>query len=508
MHKNSGVRQKGTFAGLKHKAAYLKSLGVNQVKLMPVYEFPEVSLPSAPSGSPLTQQEAAAHALDALPREQVIQKNFWGYGKGFYFAPKASYAFSDRPDVEFKDMIREFHVNGIEVILEFAFDESADIGMICECLNYWADEYHVDGFSLVGRDNLAGELARLPLFSTRKLICGWYPSERSDGNTGGKAQLLARSDDGFMNDARRLLKGDTGLLEAFAWRTRLNPSGYAQINYVTNHDGFTLMDLVSYNEKHNEANDEMGRDGSDSNFSWNCGKEGPSSKRLISQLRMRQRKNAYAMLLLSQGIPMLLAGDEFGNSQLGNNNPWCHDSELTWLDWSRSKSARELTGFVQQLISYRKGHPVLHQKAEPQCSDYLSSGYPDLSYHGERAWFGDLNSSHLHFGCMYSGSYVGEVGFLYIAWNFHWEEQQFALPILPESYSWFRVMDTFQTESFTPSGQQENLGTRRSFSVTPRTVVLLEGRKDESVKTLKKSYEKSQNDLAKSKRTSENHHGA
>lgn len=536
MHKNSGVSQKGTFAGLARKIPYLKSLGVNQVKLMPVYEFSELEIPdyyfertitpevsvhtnedektpaeknadaaggtasmdlsdrgagtdagtsaniSVETDTPAeaSRNEVLEHAFDrpcSERMEQTFRKNYWGYGPGFYFAPKASYAASGCAQTEFKDLVRAFHKNGIEVILEFAFSEQTDIAQICDCLKYWADTYHVDGFSIVGRDGLSRELARLPLFGSRKLICGWYPDGTAEENAKKGHHRIAQSNDGFMNDARRLLKGDAGSLEGFGWRIRQNPSGCAQINYITNHDGFTLLDLVSYNMKYNDANGEMGRDGSDQNFSRNCGEEGPSGKRKIAQLRMRQRKNAFAMMLLSQGTPMLLAGDEFGNTQQGNNNPWCHDSELTWLDWSHTKANRELTGFVRQLIAFRKAHRVLHLDAQPQCVDYLSSGFPDLSYHSERAWYGDLRHSNLHMGCMYSGYYAREEGFLYLAWNFHWEEQQLALPLLPAECGWYRVMDTSLPESFLSEAEQEILDDCRVFTAPPRSVVILEGRK-------------------------------
>ncbi|MCD8074305.1 MAG: hypothetical protein LUF27_04595 [Lachnospiraceae bacterium] len=512
MHKNSGVRGKGTFSGLRRKIPYLKALGVNQVKLMPVYDFSELEIPDylfshslsqegakqmagrdqaracvpktggvdgAAEGvrvpeAALSQEDIRSHAFERpYGSETEFRKNYWGYGPGFYFAPKASYAASDRADIEFKDMVKAFHANGMEVILEFSFDTATDIGTICDCLTYWAEEYHVDGFSMVGRDDLSAELAKLPLFVSRKLICGWFPDEITGEN---RKHQIAQSNDGFMNDARRLLKGDAGMLDAFGYRTRRNPAGCAQINYMTNHDGFTMLDLVSYNMKYNDENGEMGRDGSDSNFSWNCGEEGPCAKHKIAQLRLQQRKNAYAMMLLSQGTPMLLAGDEFGNTQLGNNNPWCQDNERTWLDWSRTKTNRALTEYVRALIAFRSAHPMLHQKTEPQCADYRSTGYPDLSYHGERAWYGDLRQSSLHMGCMYSGLYAGEQSFLYIAWNFHWEEQQFALPLLPDGYAWHRVMDTSLADSFPGPGEQERLADVRTFAAPPRTVVVLEGR--------------------------------
>jgi glycogen operon protein len=373
-------------------------------------------------------------------------------------------------------MVKAFHKAGIEVLLEFSFAPSADIVQVVRCLTYWAQEYHVDGFSVMARDSVLAELARLPLFRTRKLIATWYPEEMKAYNREETHLCLAESNDGFMNDCRRLLKGDESALQAFSYRIRAYGDDCGQINYMTNHDGFTLMDLVSYDRKHNADNGEQERDGTDYNYSWNCGVEGTTKKRSIRELRMRQRKNAYAMMLFSQGTPMLLAGDEFGNSQDGNNNPYCHDSELTWLDWSRTRSNKELTVFVQEAIAFRKSHQMLHQDRKFQCADPLSSGFPDLSFHGERAWYGDFEHTRRSLGCMYSGYYAGEENFLYIAYNFSWEPQEFALPLLPKGKEWHRVMDTSKKQSFLPETEQEVLKDIRSFQVPERTVVVLEGK--------------------------------
>lgn len=476
MQKNSGVRRKGTFAGLTEKLPYLASLGVNQLKLMPAYEFSEWMKPEkAALGAPKTQEEAMKRALEPEAAQESSRMNFWGYGGGFYFAPKASYSASGRPEEEFRELVRACHARGIEVLLEFAFGDEVDLPMISDCLNYWADTYHVDGFSVIARDSLTPEIARLPLFRARKLLCCWYPDYIKTANVERKS-LIAETNDGFMNDCRRMLKGEEQSLGPFGYRLRQNPPGCGQINYMTNHDGFTLLDLVSYDCKHNDANGERGRDGTDYNYSWNCGVEGVTAKREILRMRMRQRKNAFAMLFFSQGTPMLLAGDELGNSQEGNNNPYCHDSELTWTDWSRARSNRELTQFVRDAAAFRAKHRMLHQKAELKCADRLSSGFPDLSYHGEKAWFGDFDHMKRHLGCMYSGSYAGEDGFLYIAWNFHWDAQQFALPQLPKKKEWFMVMDTSQKQSFLHEDAQTALGTAKLLTVPGRTVVVLEGR--------------------------------
>ncbi len=473
--KNSGVRKKGTFAGLQEKIPYLKKLGINQVKLMPVYEFDDMVCRTSVGGSlAQTQREAAARAFDRPEKEYKL--NYWGYGGGFYFAPKAAYAAGGHPDREFKDMVKAFHMAGIEVILEFCFTDSTDFVLIARCLAYWAEEYHVDGFSVIARDSVVAELARLPLFRRKKLISTWYPDMVKAYNTEKNHCLLAESNDGFMNDCRRLLKGDEQFLSAFSFRLRSNDSACPPVNYITNHDGFTLLDLVSYEHKYNAENGEMDRDGTDYNFSWNCGEEGPSRKREIVSLRLRQRKNAYAMLLFSQGVPMLLAGDEFGNTQKGNNNPWCHDSELTWLDWGSARSNRELTGFVRDAIAFRKKHRVLHQDRSLRCADQFSSGFPDLSFHGDQAWYGEMDRPHRYLGCMYSGYYAKEEGFVYVAYNFHWEPRDFALPLLPKGQKWRKVMDTSLKRSFVQEEEQEILAEAKSFSVPARTVVVLEGK--------------------------------
>lgn len=474
--KHSGVRRKGTFAGVCEKLPYLKELGVNQLKLMPVYEFPELVRRGGSDGVPESRRALVAAAGQEM--QDAYRMNYWGYGPGFYFAPKASYAASADTDLEFKTLVKEAHRQGIEVLLEFHFTEETDVLLIGECLTYWAEEFHVDGFSVICRPEVSAELARLPLFCHLKLICEWLPEKVVQENGKTRHRKLAESNDGFMNDCRRFLKGDEDTLRVFTERQRRNPAGCTVVNYITNHDGFTLADLVSYDRKHNLENGEHDRDGSDYNCSWNCGVEGPTKRKEIVQLRMRQRKNALAMLLLAQGTPMLLAGDEFGNSQDGNNNPYCHDSERTWLTWNHAKSSKELTQFVKDAIAYRKDHALLHQGRELHCMESRADGFPDLSYHGERAWYCDFSRVTRHIGCMYTGRGEQKT-FLYLAYNMYWTEQEFALPLLPKQMSWFRVMDTSLEQSFLP--EAETVGRVRSFCVPPRTIMILEGREDETV---------------------------
>lgn len=472
MQKNSGVRHKGTFCGLAEKLPYLKELGVNQLRLMPAYEFEELIRPARKE-----MPDWAKPPVTGLTESGSGGINFWGYTGGYYFAPKSSYA-SDpaRAVTEFKDLVRACHREKIEVIMEFFFGEETDFEMIANCLEFWAEEYHIDGFAVSARDGVTAELARLPLFVERKLICTWFDPNALDHRCNMAKRMLAESNDGFRDDCRRLLKGDGGCLENFSVRIRRNPADHAVLNYMTHHDGFTMMDLVSYDHKHNEANGEMGKDGSDHNLSWNCGVEGPTKKRDILRLRLRQMKNAFAMMLLSQGTPMLLAGDEFGNSQSGNNNPYCHDSELTWTDWSQRRGAagKELTSFVKGLTAFRRKHRILHMSCEPSCSDLHSCGYPDLSFHSSNAWFGAFESASCHLGCMYDGRHAGEDCFIYIAYNMHWTPQEFALPQLPSGMAWRRVIDTSEKESFIWGGEQTSYEKEKAFKVPARTVVVLE----------------------------------
>lgn len=483
--KNSGVRHKGTFLGLQEKLPYLKELGVNQLRLMPAYEFNEL-IPKMPAG---------------VAGETEYRLNYWGYGAGFYFSPKAAYSSSAYPEEEFKNLVKTCHRQKMELLMEFSFPDEIRIDTMIQCLEYWAREYHVDGFCVMTRQPVLEELAKLPLFQDLKLIGSWLPEQIKSRGAGNREKTLAEANDGFMNDCRRILKGDGQCLKEFSFRLKHNPAGCQEINYMTSHDGFTLADLVSYDQKYNLENGEQNRDGTDSNFSWNCGAEGPTKKKDVLSLRMRQRKNAYGIMLFSQGTPMLLAGDEFGNSQNGNNNPYCHDSTLTWTDWGKARQNRELTEFVKKAIAFRRQHPVLHQKAEPSCIDTMSCGYPDLSFHGERAWYGDYDYGNRHIGCLYCGRYAGEEGFLYIAYNFHWLEQSFALPLLPPDMEWRIVMDTNLPESFpeTPI----HVGREKSIEVSPRSIMILEGKKME--------HETSGNDekdhLGEDQGTLQNHHG-
>lgn len=477
----SGVRHKGTFLGITEKAEYFKELGINQINLMPAYEFTEM-------------ESVKTHARYRKEEELPKRLNYWGYTKAFHFAPKRAYAATKDPVREFKDMVKTMHRLGIEVLMEFYFPEGCSPRYITECLQYWVQEYHVDGFHVRGVQGICNLMATDPLFADTKLLNIYFPVEEIYGKKNlPKKRMVAECNDGFMIDVRRFLKGDEESLKAFAERMRRNPKGSGLINYIASHDGFTLCDLVSYEERHNEDNGEQNRDGRVQNYSWNCGEEGKSRKKKILELRNRQMKNAWCMLLLSAGTPMILAGDEFCNSQLGNNNPYCLDNEISWLDWKGYKSGNsEMFRFVKNLIAFRKKHKILHMGQELSMTDSLSCGFPGISYHSSSAWYGELDGQNRKIGVMYCGKYADEDELIYIAYNMHWMEHTFALPALPGGYRWNVALDT--SEGILEEDKWRLLPDSRQVQVSSRTVIVLIGRKHKDVK--------------ESNRTLHNHHKA
>lgn len=473
-HNGSKVRHKGTFMGLQEKIPYLRELGINQVKLMPAYEFDEIK-----------KLHAQMSMSYEMRQEEMPRVNYWGYEAGNYFAPKKSYGASKDVIREFKDLVRTMHANGMEVIMEFYFPNQINPRLIMDCLTFWVTNYHIDGFHILADQVLCNMLAKDPLLSRTKIMAVYFPTEEFYSEPPfPEYENLAECNDGFLIDIRRFLKGDEDQLNQFTYRIRRNPAGRGIINYITNHDGFTLMDLVSYDEKHNEANGEQNRDGSSYNYSWNCGVEGKSRKKKILDLRMKQIKNAFLLLLLSQGTPMLLAGDEIGNSQEGNNNPYCQDNEISWVDWNLNKKNQEILQFVKDVIAFRKRHKILHMPYELRVMDTVSCGYPDVSYHGSRAWYGAFEHTNRQVGVMYCGFYAGEDIFLYTAYNMHWVEHEFALPHLPENLDWYTAIDTGKSDGncVYEEGSEPLLEVQNIFTVLPRTIVVLIGRAKEKDK--------------------------
>lgn len=390
MSKSSKVKHPGTFKGISEKINYLKKTGINAVLLMPSYEF----------------------------EEYAFNFNYWGYGKGFYFLPKAAYSscYGSCVDytVEFKDMVKKFHKNGMEVYMEFNFTDEVDACMADDCIRYWKESYHIDGARVICNDRIRQVIADDPYLVDIKLFYEYWDDNFRNHN-------LLEYNEGFENVARKLLKGDEGQLKYFSECFKKNPVHGYTVNFVCDNNGFTLYDLVSYDRKHNEENGENNRDGKDYNNSWNCGEEGDTKNRKILAQRLRNRKNAMCFVLLSQGIPMIYAGDEFGNSQNGNNNAYCQDNETGWLDWSALRKNRKFYNFICTLINFRHNHKVLHIEKELVQSDYKYFGLPDISYHGSKAWYPEMEHYNRHLGILLCGRYAEENEDIYIGMNLHWE---------------------------------------------------------------------------------------
>lgn len=521
---SSEVRQPGTFAGLREKIPYLRQLGVNCVELMPIFEFDELE-------------------NDRVnPRTGERLFNYWGYSTVGFFAPNASYAATATAGMqadEFKATVKDLHRNGIEVILDVVFNHTAEgdergptlsfrgldnrvyymltpdgryynfsgcgntlncnhpvvRDFVLNCLRYWVEAYHIDGFrfdlaSILGRDAqgtplpnppLVESMAMDPVLANTKLIAeAWDAGGLYQVGTFPAYGRWAEWNGKYRDCIRRFLKGDMGQVREFSSRLVGSPDLYATrgptatINFVTSHDGFTLADLVSYNVKHNEANGEDNRDGINENYSWNCGAEGETNNPKIRQLRRKQIKNALAMLLLSQGVPMLSMGDEIGRTQLGNNNAYCHDSPLTWLDWSLTEANAGLLRFCQRLIAFRRSHPVLRQSAYP--------GYrtPDgdlleVSWHGIYPWQPDWAPHSRTLAAMLSSVTQQVQDTLYVAFNMYWEALDFQLPAPPKKQFWHLVIDTAKNSphDIVDPGREARLPIGRHVTVEARSTVVL-----------------------------------
>lgn len=385
-HSSSGVAHKGTFDGVTEKLPYLQKLGINQIHLMPVYEF----------------DENQRHV------------NYWGYGKAYFFAPKASYAAGD-PVNEMKLLVRQMHLAGIEVILEMPFTEGTTFSLILDCLRYWVMQYHVDGFIVNPYICNPDELAKDPVLAKSKIL---------------------KKEDGFQNVMRRFLKGDEGMIRDVI--CQLKNQDTQLYNYIASHNGFTLCDVVSYDGKHNEANGENNLDGPDYNYSWNCGAEGYSRKKAVNELRKNQIFNAFFLLLFAQGMPCILSGDEFMNTQKGNNNAYCQDNLISWLDWNQLSRQEELYTFVCRLIALRKA--CMKQIAKKSEDTMGRSGIPQISYHGEDAWQMPAGRASRQLGVFYHEEST-EKDF-YIAYNMHWLSHSFALPSLQKGMEWVCIAGT------------------------------------------------------------------
>ncbi|MFR5294168.1 MAG: alpha-amylase [Clostridium sp.] len=468
-HASSGTEHRGTFRGIVDKIHYLKELGITTLELLPVVEFQEVMMPENVESNPYGSSEPTGRL------------NYWGYTKAGMFAPKASYADPGMsPVTEFKYMVRELHRAGLEVVPELYFSGKEVPEFVLETVRFWVREYHVDGIHLTGYAPV-DLLAKDPYLADTKL---WAISWDAPKPSAGEKKHLGEYNDGFLIDMRRALKGDEEQMSSLIYRNRRNPAETGVLNFMAGTNGFTMMDMVSYDQKHNEANGENNRDGSDYNYSWNCGVEGPVRKKKVLELRARQLRNAMLMLFLSQGTPVFLAGDEFGNSQNGNNNAYCQDNETSWLNWNLNKWDQDLLAFVKHLIAFRRAHPVFHMEQEPRVMDYLACGHPDISYHGVNAWQPEFENFRRQIGILYCGTYAKKPDgqnddFFFVIFNMHWEPHGFALPNLPKDLEWTLSFDTSDSAAggFYEEGQERRVLNQKNCMVPPRSVLVFKGKK-------------------------------
>lgn len=463
-HSSSKVKKRGTFHGLMEKIPYLKELGITMIELMPAYEFREVVRHS--SGP-------------AILEDQPV--NYWGYTNANYFAPKASYAAAGKKGgqiQEFKEMVKEFHKNGIEVGMEFYFPEGTNRNMILECFHFWVKEYHIDGIHCNIDEDMKTLLKEDPVLGRTKLICySWNAEgEYSYFEKSLNFKNLGECNDAFMITARKFLKSDEGQIGDMSFRIKKNQNTVQMVNYLANNGTFSLYDMVSYERKHNEANGENNHDGTEYNYSWNCGFEGKTRRKKVLNLRRKQIKNAWIFLMLSQGTPMIYAGDEFLNTTQGNNNPYCQDNDISWLNWNLEKKNQEYIDYVKYLITFRRQHKILHMRDELRIMDYKSLGLPDMSYHGSKAWYLDYSHLNRHFSVMYCGKYSEmeepeQNQNIYIAYNMYWEQEKFGLPTPAKDSAWKKILATGE-EELGEQAQKEVIG-EKEISVPPRSVVVL-----------------------------------
>lgn len=493
MDESSGVKHHGTFEGLREKIPYLKELGVNAVELMPIFEFDEmrdvrlidenelidfwgynpVSF-FAPNTSYCSSMEYNREGLELKTLikdlhdngiEVILDVVFNHTAEGNEFGPCFSFKGFDNniyymltPDGHY------YNFSGCGNTLNCNHPVVRD--MILECLRYWVIEYRVDGFrfdlaSILGRNDDGTPLSQPPLLRSLAFdsILGNVKLIAEAWDAGGLYQVgsfpswkrWAEWNGRYRDDMRRFLKGDDFLAQTAAARITGSPDlydpayrgGNASINFLTCHDGFTLYDLYSYNQKHNEANGWGNTDGADDNNSWNCGVEGETDDPAILALRKRLMKNACAILLCSRGTPMFLSGDEFADTRYGNNNPYCQDNLISWLDWSLLKKNKDLFDFFQYMIRFRKDHPVIRKDLEPS---YL--GIPAMSTHGltpdETNFSGDS-----HVVCVRFAGYnesTQKEDLVYLAVNSGWFPVTLTLPELPEHYEWKVAVNTGDPE--------------------------------------------------------------
>lgn len=513
---SSGVKFPGTFEGLREKIPYLKELGVNAVEMMPIFEFDEMQDYREHNGqklynywgyssvgffAPNTSYTASTeHNREGNELKNLIHE-FKKNGIEVYLDVVFNHTAEGNeqgPFFSFKGFDNNIYYLLTPEGYYYNFSGCGNTlncnhpivhQMILDCLRYWVTTYRVDGFrfdlaSILGRNEDGSPMDKPPLLQSLAFdpILGGVKLIAEAWDAGGLYQVgtfpswnrWAEWNGKYRDEMRCFIKGDPGTAQNAAQRIAGSRDIYevrgrtnASVNFLTCHDGFTMYDLFAYNEKHNEGNGWNNTDGCWNNCSWNCGVEGETEDPGVNQLRMRMIRNAFALLMCSRGIPMFLAGDEFCNTQFGNNNAYCQDSIISWLDWNRLEQHKDMVQFFRYMIALRKDHRVLRTN----LSDGVA-GLPDVSFHGVMPWHnGPFGADEHYVGVMFAG-YQRDKGAeaVYVAANSYWEQLDAALPELPHSMRWEQVVDTWQ-----PEQRAQRLENRR-FQIGPRSVKVFLGR--------------------------------
>jgi len=519
--KSSGVSAPGTFAGLKDKIPYLKDLGINAVELMPIFEFDEMESARVVDGvqlynywgyntvsffAPNTSyafNEEHNHEGDELKSlikalkengiEVILDVVFNHTAEGNEMGPCFSFKGIDNnvyymltPDAHY------YNFSGCGNVMNC--NHPVVRNFIIDCLRHWAIEYRVDGFrfdlaSILGRDQNGAPMANPPILESLAFdpVLGKMKLIAEAWDAGGLYQVgsfpswnrWAEWNGRYRDDMRSFLKGDDGMVGNAITRITGSRDLYspesrghkASVNFLTCHDGFTLYDLYSYNEKHNEKNGWNNTDGDNNGHSWNCGAEGETDDPNVNGLRRRLIKNAFAALLCSRGPAMFFAGDEFCNTQFGNNNAYCQDNIISWLDWSRLEEFKEIHDFVRHMIQFRKEHPILRKMTKPS-----SCQFPEISVHNGTPFNASTDYKTKLIGIMYAGRNEEDTedDIVFYCMNAYWEPLVMQLPVLPNGKHWHVDTNTnaeyFDGEDFTAKTELLGVNTIR---VPARTTIIL-----------------------------------
>lgn len=519
--KSSGVSAPGTFAGLKDKIPYLKDLGINAVELMPIFEFDEMESARVVDGvqlynywgyntvsffAPNTSyafNEEHNHEGDELKSlikalkengiEVILDVVFNHTAEGNEMGPCFSFKGIDNnvyymltPDAHY------YNFSGCGNVMNC--NHPVVRNFIIDCLRHWAIEYRVDGFrfdlaSILGRDQNGAPMANPPILESLAFdpVLGKMKLIAEAWDAGGLYQVgsfpswnrWAEWNGRYRDDIRSFLKGDDGMAGNAITRITGSRDLYspesrghkASVNFLTCHDGFTLYDLYSYNEKHNEKNGWNNTDGDNNGHSWNCGAEGETDDPNVNGLRRRLIKNAFAALLCSRGPAMFFAGDEFCNTQFGNNNAYCQDNIISWLDWSRLEEFKEIHDFVRHMIQFRKEHPILRKMTKPS-----SCQFPEISVHNGTPFNASTDYKTKLIGIMYAGRNEEDTedDIVFYCMNAYWEPLVMQLPVLPNGKHWHVDTNTnaeyFDGEDFTAKTELLGVNTIR---VPARTTIIL-----------------------------------